>query len=168
MFRQSETGSNQKKEKEPSPVTTKPSQESAAAPSIIGGDVELKGNLHTIGEVQFDGKIEGDLNCGSLTIGQNAKVDGGVTADSVVVHGTLMGTVRAKKVRLERSARVNGDVFHEDISIESGAHIEGRFTRVDNAREAAVPKPKPKPAAAEAAPAGGGSGSGQPKAAAAR
>ena len=26
-----------------------------------------------------------------------------------------------------------GDVWHEDISIESGSHIEGQFMRVDNA-----------------------------------
>lgn len=133
-------------------MSSKPPQTSSAAPSIIGGDVELKGNLETTGEVQFDGKIEGDLNCGSLTIGQNATIKGGVTADSVVVHGNLSGTIRAKKVRLERTARVTGDVWHEDISIESGAHIEGKFTRVDNARQA--PATKPVAAPASAAPSG--------------
>ncbi len=163
MFRQSDSESKQSKEKEESPVPSTPPQTTSGAPSIIGGDVELKGNLQTTGEVQFDGKIEGDLNCGSLIIGQSAAVKGGVTADTVVVHGQLSGTIRAKKVRLEKSARVTGDVWHEDISIESGAHIEGKFVRVDNAREAAPATPKP---AAAAAPAGG-TGSSAPKAASA-
>ncbi|MDA0339048.1 MAG: polymer-forming cytoskeletal protein, partial [Proteobacteria bacterium] len=82
---------------------------------------------------QFDGRIEGDLHCGSLTIGESAEVTGGVVADTVIIHGTLMGTIRAKRVRLERTSKVIGDVWHEDLSIESGAHIEGQFVRVENA-----------------------------------
>ncbi|MFN3233363.1 MAG: polymer-forming cytoskeletal protein [Alphaproteobacteria bacterium] len=133
-------------------MSSKPPQTPSGAPSIIAGDVELKGNLQTTGEVQFDGKIDGDLNCGSLIIGKNATVKGGVTADTVVVHGQLSGTIRAKKVRLESSARVSGDVFHEEISIESGAHIEGQFARVDNARAASSPSAKPAAAASDPAP----------------
>ena len=163
MFKRSDAGSKPTKEKDDRPVSSKPTQTTSVAPSIIGGDVELKGNLETTGEVQFDGKIEGDLNCGALIIGENAAVDGSVSADSVVVHGKLTGTIRAKNVKLEKTARVNGDVFHEDISVQSGAHIEGKFVHVDNARQSA---PAAKPAAAGAA-SSGGVPSGQPKAAAA-
>lgn len=135
MFKQQSESPAEKpsSEKETKDVSSKPPRPSSNTPSIIGGDVQLKGNLSTTGEVQFDGRIEGDLECGSLTIGETAEVTGGVLADTVVVHGTVIGKIRAKRVRLERSSKMIGDVWHEDISIESGAHIEGQFVRVENA-----------------------------------
>lgn len=112
-----------------------PARPSGSAPSIIGVDVKLTGNLATTGEVQIDGSIEGDLHCGSLTIGQTATIEGAVSAETVIVHGTLKGTIRAKVVRLEKSSKVIGDVLHEDLAIASGAHIEGRCARVANVLE---------------------------------
>jgi cytoskeletal protein CcmA (bactofilin family) len=116
-------------------VSSTPSRSAPNTPSIIGGDVQLKGNLVTTGEVQFDGRMEGDLHCGSLTIGESAEVTGSVVAETVIIHGKLKGTIRARRVRLERSAKVLGDVWHEIISIEAGAHIEGQFVHVDNPLE---------------------------------
>lgn len=139
MFRQSDSRAGKSsKEKEDSAVSTNPSRSAPNTPSIIGGDVQLKGNLVTTGEVQFDGRMEGDLHCGSLTIGESAEVTGSVVAETVIIHGKLKGTIRARRVRLERSAKVLGDVWHEIISIEAGAHIEGQFVHVDNPLEGAT------------------------------
>lgn len=132
MFKQTETP---QEDKEEDSVANNSPRPSGAAPSIIGVDVKLSGNLITVGEVQFDGHIEGDLRCGSLTIGETATIEGSVVAESVIVHGTLSGTIRAKTVRLERTSKVLGDVLHEDLAIASGAHIEGRCERITNALE---------------------------------
>ncbi|MEN3973913.1 polymer-forming cytoskeletal protein [Emcibacter sp. SYSU 3D8] len=144
-------------------MSTNPNRSAANTPSIIGGDVQLKGNLVTTGEVQFDGRMEGDLHCGSLTIGESAEVTGSVVAETVIIHGKLKGTIRARRVRLERTAKVQGDVWHEIISIEAGAHIEGQFVHVDNPLESAPGRPVVKqagtpgaqPATAEAPTNGG-------------
>lgn len=132
MFKQTETPP---KDQEDDLDVTAPVRTNGAAPSFIGVDVKLTGNLATTGEVQFDGSIEGDLHCGSLTIGQTATIEGSVSAETVIVHGTLKGTIRAKVVRLEKSCKVIGDVLHEDLAIASGAHIEGRCARVNNVLE---------------------------------
>ena len=124
-------------------MSTNPNRSAANTPSIIGGDVQLKGNLITTGEVQFDGRMEGDLHCGSLTIGESAEVTGSVVAETVIIHGKLKGTIRARRVRLERTAKVQGDVWHEIISIEAGAHIEGQFVHVDNPLETGTGRPAP-------------------------
>lgn len=159
MFRQSDPrdGKQPIKEREGNVVSTNPNRSAANTPSIIGGDVQLKGNLITTGEVQFDGRMEGDLHCGSLTIGESAEVTGSVVAETVIIHGRLKGTIRARRVRLERTAKVQGDVWHEIISIEAGAHIEGQFVHVDNPLETAPARPvgaKPvvQPAASPASP----------------
>ena len=144
MFKQSDKKTEATEVKEAQPVSSKSPSPSSNAPSIIGADVRLKGNLATAGEVQFDGNIEGDLECGALTIGSSAEVNGGVIADTVTVLGTVSGTIRAKKVRLQASSKVIGDVLHEDLAIESGAHIEGHIKRIDNAL-AKPTNPAPKP-----------------------
>ena len=53
-------------------------------------------------------------------------------ADDVVVNGRVVGRVRGLKVRLTATARVEGDIIHKTIAIESGAHFEGSVQRQDN------------------------------------
>ena len=141
MFKQSDSKAGKPQTREDNPVSTKAPTTGAQAPSIIGSDVRLKGNLSTSGEVQFDGAIEGDLQCGSLTVGERAEVSGGIAADTVVIHGKVSGTIQAKNVRLERGSRVQGDIIHDDLAIASGAHVEGSLKRLDNAKPASAAKP---------------------------
>lgn len=151
MFKRSETKANKTTIKEDPKVSTKAPSTGSQTPSIIGSDVRLKGNLITSGEVQFDGSIEGDLQAGSLTVGASAEISGSITANTVVIHGKVSGTIQAKKVRLEAGSKVMGDILHEDLSVASGAHIEGHLKRVENATGAAA-RPAQPAAAQPAAP----------------
>ena len=94
-------------------------------PSIIAEDMRLTGSLTSQGEVQLDGRIEGDLRVKHLVIGLTGMIEGMIEADSVVVKGKIIGSLIANKVMIESSAEVNGDVFHDTLSIEAGAMIEG-------------------------------------------
>ena len=40
------------------------------APSIIGEDLTVTGNVLSKGEVQVDGQIQGDVHCSSLIVGE--------------------------------------------------------------------------------------------------
>jgi cytoskeletal protein CcmA (bactofilin family) len=60
-----------------------------------------------------------------VKIGQNARVKGTVYGDEVELAGTIEGRIEAKKVILTGTARMSGDVWHQDIKIESGAYING-------------------------------------------
>ena len=53
-------------------------------------------------------------------------------ADDVVINGRIVGRVRGLKVRLTSTARVEGDIIHKTIAIESGAHFEGSVQRKDD------------------------------------
>ena len=103
-----------------------------AAPSILSSDLTIKGNLETSGDVQIEGNLEGDIKAHLLTVGESATVRGEVVADDVVVNGRVIGCVRGLKVRLTATARVEGDVIHKTIAIESGAHFEGSVKRNDD------------------------------------
>ena len=102
------------------------------APSVLSSDLTIKGNVRTTGDVQIEGTVEGDIRAHLLTVGEGATVKGEVMADDVVVNGRIVGRVRGLKVRLTSTARVEGDIIHKTIAIESGAHFEGSVQRRDD------------------------------------
>lgn len=102
------------------------------APSIIGSDLKLVGNAFSDGEVQVDGKIEGDIKCASLVVGDNAEITGGVVAEDVVVRGKVNGSIRGLRVTLQSSSHVEGDIHHQSLAIEQGAFFEGKSRREED------------------------------------
>ena len=101
-------------------------------PSIISGDVSMRGNINSSGEIQFDGSLEGDIRAGSLIIGDKATVKGDVVCEAVTVRGRVEGSIRAKSVALASSAHILGDILHCSLSVESGAHFEGNCRHSDD------------------------------------
>lgn len=118
----------------------------SSAPSIIGSDVKIVGNVTTPGELQLDGIVEGDINCGALTMGEHGQVTGTIKSENVVIRGKVEGTILSRTVRLEKSCKIIGDVKHETVSVESGAFIQGKFVHADASARNAQPKTAGKPA----------------------
>jgi cytoskeletal protein CcmA (bactofilin family) len=116
------------------PSGTDPKSASKAKPpaSTLSADLHITGNLKTSGDINIEGTVDGDIRAHLLTIGEGATVNGECIADDVVVHGRVVGTVRGLKVRLTSTARVEGDIIHKTIAIESGAHFEGSVQRQDD------------------------------------
>ncbi len=102
------------------------------APSVLSSDLTVVGNVKTSGDIQVEGVIEGDIRAHLLTVGEGATIRGEIVADDIVVNGRIIGRVRGLKVRLTSTARVEGDIIHKTIAIESGAHFEGSVQRQDD------------------------------------
>jgi cytoskeletal protein CcmA (bactofilin family) len=66
-------------------------------------------------------------------IGEGAKVEGDLVAEELTIGGTVKGTIHANCVRLNSTAVVEGDIFHQSLSIEEHARFEGSSKREDNA-----------------------------------
>ena len=115
--------------------------------SQMSTDLHITGNLKTSGDIQIEGTVDGDIRAHLLTVGEGATVNGECVADDVVVNGRIVGTVRGLKVRLTSTARVEGDIIHKTIAIESGAHFEGSVQRQDDPLNTGAPKSAPKAAA---------------------
>jgi len=122
----------------PAPAPAAASDFKSSAPkakppaSQLSTDLHITGNLKTSGDIQIEGTVDGDIRAHLLTIGESATVNGECMADDVVVNGRIVGTVRGLKVRLTSTARVEGDIIHKTIAIESGAHFEGSVQRQDD------------------------------------
>jgi cytoskeletal protein CcmA (bactofilin family) len=114
-------------------------------PSIISNDVRITGSLVSQGEVQLDGRIDGDIKAEHLVIGSSGVVEGVVAASSVVVKGKIIGSLNASEVKIENNAHVLGDIFHDTLSIEAGAIIEGSLKQRFEKEVIEHAKDKPKP-----------------------
>ncbi len=127
--------------------TSTPGTPKAKPPaSVLSADLQITGNIKTTGDVNIEGNVEGDIRAHLLTVGEGATVKGECMADDVVVNGRVIGKVRGLKVRLTSTARVEGDIIHKTIAIESGAHFEGSVQRQEdplNAKAGIAAAPKP-------------------------
>jgi len=106
-----------------------------AAPTIISADLTVTGNLTSEGEVQIDGVIDGDVKSARLSIGQQGKIVGSVRAERALVRGRVDGQIRAQEVTLTRTAQVKGDIYHDTLSIEPGAQLDGHCRRLNSVED---------------------------------
>jgi cytoskeletal protein CcmA (bactofilin family) len=105
---------------------------SSSAPSIISADLVVQGTLTSSGDIQIDGKVEGNVNSTGLVIGDKAFIEGDVMAEDVTVRGRVKGAIRARKVLLASTCHVEGDILHEAFAVETGAFFEGNCRHADN------------------------------------
>jgi cytoskeletal protein CcmA (bactofilin family) len=114
-----------------SPVPAKRTR-ALSAPSIISADMTISGTLNSTGDIQVDGRVEGDVRSIGLVIGDKAEIHGEIYAEDVTVRGKVVGRIRARKVLLAATSHVQGDILHEALAVESGAFFEGNCRHSDN------------------------------------
>lgn len=94
-------------------------------PSIIMHDVAIAGDLDSAGDLLIHGTVTGDIRSRSVTIGEAARIEGSLTAETVDIRGSVYGPVTAVKVTIAATAKVIGSITHNTISIEPGAQLDG-------------------------------------------
>lgn len=99
---------------------------SRSAPSLISVDMKVTGSVISEGEMQIDGKIEGDVKASAVTVGDSGEINGEIIAETIIVRGKVRGHIRARKVQLASTAKVQGDITHSSLSIEANAVFEGQ------------------------------------------
>ncbi len=105
----------------------------SSSDSNISSDLTIIGDVSSKGSVTLDGAIEGNIYCTSLIVTANGRVNGGIVANQeVTVQGKVMGTIRGRRVMLQSSAHVDGDIFHQGIGIEMGTRYDGSLRWTDD------------------------------------
>jgi cytoskeletal protein CcmA (bactofilin family) len=109
--------------------------------TVIAEGLRIVGSVSADGAVQVNGQIDGDLNCTSITVSPKALINGAIKARSVVINGKVEGPISGEDVVLKPHAFVAGDIQAQSLSIERGAHFEGRSLRPDatNLRQLETP-----------------------------
>lgn len=93
--------------------------------SIINEWLTMRGDLESEQDILVKGRVYGNVQCKLLIIDTDAMIEGGIVAEEVIVRGKTKGTIKARRVRLEKSAHVDSEIAHESFSAEEGARITG-------------------------------------------
>ncbi len=111
---------------------------------MIAADVSIVGNVTAKVDLHIDGTIQGDVTCGSLVQGPDSLITGKVVAEAARLSGRIDGSIEARELVIEASARIKGDVIYDSLTIAPGGQVEGKFKHksaagnVPNIRSATV------------------------------
>ncbi|NQE63941.1 polymer-forming cytoskeletal protein [Caulobacter sp. RHG1] len=139
-------------EQQPARVAAPVQHQPAPAParpkpvSMFAQGLTIRGDVVGDVEVHLDCVVLGDVKVGKLIVGPNARIEGSVVSQAMEIHGLVIGAVTAQSVRLYGTARVDGDITHEQLAMEPGAEFQGRSLKFRR------PAPAPQPQAHQAAP----------------
>jgi cytoskeletal protein CcmA (bactofilin family) len=109
--------------------------------SLIAEDLAIEGGLSGDVELHIDGIVRGDVHVARLSIGETGSVEGSVQADSVDCRGRVTGSINAAQVRLFGAAHVDGDISHDQLTIETGAYFQGRSIKLPKVQPALTEVP---------------------------
>jgi cytoskeletal protein CcmA (bactofilin family) len=110
------------------PATPSTVQPAERVTSVLGPGIIWKGNLRGSGGVRIEGAFEGDITLrGLVVIGESGRVIcENLKANSVIVAGTVNGSITAEKLDIRSTGRVWGDVVVVALATEEGAFLRGQ------------------------------------------
>ena len=101
--------------------------------SAIGPGMRVTGDCTFQDGLQVDGTVLGDViaaagSPSALVVTGTGRVEGAISADHVVVGGTVVGPVLARELlELQSTARIQGDVRYKALEMQQGAVIAGQL-----------------------------------------
>ncbi len=96
--------------------------------SVIGADILVTGNIEAEVDLHIEGRVQGDVRCATLILGETSSVVGKIFAERVRVSGTVEGAINTTDLAIESSARVKGEVTYSRLRIGNGGIVEGTMT----------------------------------------
>jgi len=101
--------------------------------SLIAEGTQIEGNLAFSEGLRVDGSIIGNVlasdgGASILVISDSASITGEITADHIIVNGTVKGPIHARHMlELQPKARIEGDVEYAALEMHQGALIAGQL-----------------------------------------
>ncbi len=102
--------------------------------TIIAQGVKVEGDFHSSGDVIIEGEVTGSVQTAkSLTIGESARIHANIEAQSANVAGEVKGNIIAHdRLEILATSSVSGDIQTANLSIASGAQVNGKVTMSRN------------------------------------
>ena len=100
---------------------------STAAVNIIGNGTTITGDIKSKGDIRVDGSLNGSIETeGKVVVGQGGVVEGDVICKDADVAGVIKAKITVSQLlSLKSSAKLNGDIVTNKLSIEPGATFTG-------------------------------------------
>src|SRR3954447_1193965 len=109
--------------------------------TLLGRGATFEGKLTFEGTVRIDGRFKGEVFTDDvLVIGEGAIVEAQIDVGEVIIQGTVIGNVTAKRsIEIHSPGRVKGDLHTPTLQIDKGVIFEGRSFMENAAAPAARP-----------------------------
>lgn len=130
------------------PATAEDRGGGPARVTLIGERTRVSGRIDTDEDLFVRGSFDGTIAAGSaVVVHQGGKVEAGVEAGQMAVHGRVEGDISAGGlVELGETASLEGNIRAPAVKVSAGAEFRGQIRRQPGGRSAG------------AAPAAGGAG----------
>jgi cytoskeletal protein CcmA (bactofilin family) len=98
-----------------------------AKPNTIVSGTTIKGDVSASGDFRIDGTLIGSIKCkGKIVVGETGTIEGEIECQNADLSGTIKAKINVEELlALKASAKFNGEVVTNKISIEPGAKFSG-------------------------------------------
>ena len=94
---------------------------------MIGAGTIINGDVQSKGDIRVDGTLKGSVTTeGKVVLGKGGVIEGDVVCKNADVSGILKAKITVSQLlSLKTSAKLNGDITTNKLSIEPGAEFTG-------------------------------------------
>ena len=102
-------------------------KEHTAAINMIGAGTTINGDVQSKGDIRIDGTLKGSITTeGKVVLGRGGVIEGDIVCKNAEVSGILKAKITVSQLlSLKTTAKLNGDIITNKLSIEPGAAFTG-------------------------------------------
>ena len=102
-------------------------EETTAAVNMIGAGTVITGDVYSKGDIRVDGTLKGSvITEGKVVLGREGVIEGDIECSTADISGAIKAKITVSQLlSLKTSAKLNGDIITNKLSIEPGAEFTG-------------------------------------------
>ena len=102
-------------------------EDTMSAVNMIGSGTVITGDIHSKGDIRIDGVLKGSvITEGKVVLGKEGVIEGDIGCSAADISGTIKAKITVSQLlSLKASAKLNGDITTNKLSIEPGAEFTG-------------------------------------------
>ena len=106
-----------------------PAPQVLTRPSIISEGFEFVGTITSEGTLNISGSVKGKITARFVLVDVEGQVEGELNADSLMIKGKVVGDVQCQDLNVGPRAFVDGSISYQNIHIQRGGKIAGKFIK---------------------------------------
>ena len=101
--------------------------ETNPAINMIGAGTVITGDIQSKGDIRVDGTLKGSVTTeGKVVLGRDGVIEGDIECSAADISGAIKAKITVSQLLLlKTSAKLNGDIITNKLSIEPGAEFTG-------------------------------------------
>ena len=110
--------------------------------SLLANNLRFTGNMEFEDGLKINGSVSGNINhkpgsTSLLALSAEARIEGNVSSYDALIDGTIVGDLVVEHLlELHSNARVTGNITYNQLSMENGATVDGKLTKITDLNKA--------------------------------